>query len=316
MNTKKLIKIIRIPNLLIIVFTMIVIRYGVVYAFVKYNGFELQLSILQFLLLILSTVLIAAGGYVVNAYQDRKIDKENHPEYFTEEDENCCSKMLNLYNYLTVFGVVLGAVLSYSVGQFMFTGIFLLVAGLLWFYSTTYKFMPFVGNVIVAFLTGLVPLMLVIFEIPLLTAKYHDFLVKHNVDFMPLFYFVGTFSVFAFLTNLMREIVKDLEDFTGDAVYKKNTIPVYFGEFAGKIAAFLIGAGTVFLLMLIQFKYQLGNTSFWYLLLAVSLPLGVVSVKLFFDNKPEQYHVSSLILKFIMLSGILYSVVFYFNLQN
>jgi 4-hydroxybenzoate polyprenyltransferase len=300
--------------LLIIVFTLLTIRYGVIYPFLKYNGFELQLSLFQFVLLNLSIILIAAGGYVINAYQDRKIDKENNPGQFTDEDKNCCKKMMSLYNYLTIFGVVSGGILSFSIGQFMFTGIFLLVAGLLWFYSTTYKFMPFVGNVIVAFLIALVPLMLVIFEIPLLTAKYRQFLIQNNVNFMPLFYFVGTFSVFAFLINLMREIVKDIEDLTGDNLYKKNTIPVYFGEKTAKIISILIGLTTAVLLIYIQTKYKLGQISFWYILTILVFPIVLVSVKLVFDNTPGNFKLSSNILKIIMLAGILYSVVFYLNL--
>ena len=66
------IKLIRLPNLLIIVLTQYAIRFGIIYSIV-YSvsgnlGFELQMTELDFFLLCLSTAMIAAAGYIINDY--------------------------------------------------------------------------------------------------------------------------------------------------------------------------------------------------------------------------------------------------------
>ncbi len=47
-------------------------------------------------------------------------------------------------------------------------------------------------------------------------------------------YWVGGFAFFAFLTNLIREIIKDIEDFEGDIAYGRNTVPVVIGVLSCK----------------------------------------------------------------------------------
>ncbi len=96
----------------------------------------------------------------------------------------------------------------------------------MWFYSTTYKREFLLGNFIVALLTALVPFLVLLYELPLLAREYGS-------QFTPmtkyLMIWVLGFSLFAFLLNLVREIVKDAEDLEGDRAYGKRTIAVVWG---------------------------------------------------------------------------------------
>ena len=73
-------KLIRLPNLLIIAFTQYMIRLCLIEPSLGIYSMYLQTSDLEFFLLVLATVLVAAGGYVINDYFDVKIDHINKPE--------------------------------------------------------------------------------------------------------------------------------------------------------------------------------------------------------------------------------------------
>ena len=312
----KFIKLIRLPNLAIIALVMYAMRYGVIYPFLKLNGFEIQFSEILFLGLVFSTILIAAGGYAINDYEDRKIDAKNNPDKVTEENQVCAKKMMTAYNYLTIGGITIGGIVSYFSGHFMFSTIFVLVAGLLWFYSSTYKMMPFLGNLIIAILAGIVPVLVALFEIPQITEKYISILKEMRIDFMPLFYFVLAFGIFSFLATIIREIIKDIEDLEGDKTYKKNTIPVAFGITIAKIIAIFFIIITITTLLYSQFKFELGKLSFWYIIIGLIIPFTFTLVKLLIDKTPEQYHKTSLILKIIMIIGTGYSLVLFYSFTH
>jgi len=313
---KKFIKLIRLPNLAIIALVMYAMRYGVIYPFLTLNGFEIQFSEILFLGLVFATILIAAGGYAINDYEDRKIDAKNNPDKVTDENQICSRKMLKAYNYLTIGGITIGGIVSYFSGNFMFSTIFVLVAGLLWFYSSTYKMMPFLGNVIVAILAGIVPILVPLFEIPQLTIEYKAILIKNEKDFMPLFYFILAFGIFSFLSTIIREIVKDIEDLEGDKTYKKNTIPVALGVPTAKLVAIFFTLFTIAALLYSQFKFELGNLSLWYIIIGLITPFVFISIKLLIDKTPEQFHKTSLFLKLIMLVGISYSFVLFYSFTH
>jgi 4-hydroxybenzoate polyprenyltransferase len=100
-----------------------------------------------------------------------------------------------------------------------------LVGGLLWFYSTTYNRQFLTGNLIIALLTSMVPVMVVLFEIPMLNREYGDILKVKQASFNYIFAWVGSFGYFAFLTTLVREIIKDIEDFEGIRHREEDRFP-------------------------------------------------------------------------------------------
>jgi 4-hydroxybenzoate polyprenyltransferase len=315
---------IRWVNLLIIAFTMYAIRFGVLYPFFKYNNLELQLNEFYFVLLVLAAVFIAAGGYIINDFFDKKIDELNNPiktedELEEEGDDTeetfCCRKAMRFYNIFTIIGVSLGTIVSLLINQYMFSTIFFLVAGLLWFYSSSYKLIPLLGNVIVAILSALVPMLVVVFEVPLIIEKYKDLFIENNSNLMIIMYFVGGFAAFAFLLTLIREIVKDIEDVVGDKVFVKKTIPVVFGKTFASVFSGIICAITISFLYYIQTHYIVDIISFWYILILLIAPLSYVIFRLIANTTKDGMHLTSTILKIIMLSGISYSLIIYLSLS-
>jgi len=316
----ELFKKIRWINLLIIVFTMYAMRFAVVSPLLKLNGLELQLNDFYFVLLVLATVFLAAGGYIVNDYFDKKIDEINRPiktkkELGDKEEETiCCKKAMKFYNAFTITGVVLGSLVSLLIGQYMFSTIFFLVAGVLWFYSSTYKRIPFLGNIIVAVLSALVPLLVVVYEMPLIIEKYRTLFIENDTDVMIIMYFVGGFSAFAFFLTLIREIVKDIEDVLGDKAYGKNTIPVILGNSFATVLAGIFIVVTVYMLFYYQTNYSNEKLSFWYILLLIVSPLMYVVFRLIANTSKKGMHITSTIIKLVMFFGIAYSFIIYSSL--
>jgi len=189
---------------------------------------------------------------------------------------------------------------------------------LLWFYSTNYKRQFLVGNLSVSVLTGLVPLMVVLFEIPLLNRIYGQEMLLHNVNFNYIFAWVGGFSFFAFLTTLIRELIKDAEDFEGDMAYGMKTVPIVLGNKWTRIIVLALIALTVFMLLYLLLKYILYSVepadffSLAYFLIFLIIPLLLLAVRILTARNKKDYHQASTLIKLIMLTGILYSGMVYY----
>jgi 4-hydroxybenzoate polyprenyltransferase len=217
---------VRFPNLVIIAATQYAMRYLIMDPLLPATDFELQFGNIQFFLLVLSTIFIAAAGYIINDYFDTQADMINKPARVVVGVEIGRRVAMILHAMLNILGVGIGIYLGFYIGLPALSIVFLLATGLLWFYSTSYKRQFLVGNLSVSFLTGLVPLMVVLFEIPLLNREYGAVMLHYHVNFNYIFAWVGGFSFFAFLTTLIRELIKDAEDFEGDSAYGMRTLPI------------------------------------------------------------------------------------------
>ena len=153
-----LLRLIRYRNLIIIALTQYMMRYFVIWPILKVNGFELQMDRWHFLLLVLSALLITAAGYVINDYFDTRTDMLNRPETVVVGRSVSRRSAMLLHIILNIAGVGLGIYLSLYIGILSLGVAYLLAAGLLWFYSTTYKRQFLIGNLIVAVFTAMVPL--------------------------------------------------------------------------------------------------------------------------------------------------------------
>lgn len=309
-------KLVRYPNLLIVILTQYLMRWCIIEPMLEVNGFELQLSSFNFALLVVATVLITAAGYVINDYFDTHTDFLNRPKTVLVGTVISRRSAIIFHSVLNVIAVLIGFYLAYKINMVFLGFVFLIVTGLLWFYSTTYKRQFLVGNILVAFLTALVPLMVVLFEIPLLNEAYREVLIKNNANFMYIFYWVLAFSFFAFITNLMREIIKDIEDFEGDSAYGRNSLPVVLGVKTSKIITISLAVITLGSLNYIYFQYLEDSTTIIYFSLFLYLPFLFLIARLIYAKTKKQFRNIGNILKIIMLLGILYSLVVRYIVQN
>ncbi len=318
-NMMAFLKLIRWPNLLIVILTMVLMRYSVIGPVIgKINvillhgsgealPMELQFKWYDFILLVLSTVMITAGGYVINDYFDIRTDLINKGKVIVGTKISRRKAML-WHGIFNSAGVLVAFYISWRIGYIGLGVLFLAVSGLLYFYSASYKRQFLIGNIIVAILTAMVPLLVVLFEWPSLY-RYYAVNAVEIPDFNSIIYWVGGFALFAFLTTLAREIIKDIEDFEGDKAYGRNTVPVILGILNAKIVSVCLNLITIAMLYLVWYAYIRDTITLIYITSFVAIPLVYVVYKVLVSRGRKQLHLSSRMMKFVMLSGILYSVV-------
>ena len=316
---KDFLKLIRWQNLLLVILTMVLMRYAVLAPVLNKIGvilkigsgeempMSLQFPCYDFALLVASTVFITAGGYVINDYFDIKTDLINKGKVIvgTKIPRRMAMMWHSIFN---IGGVAAGFYISFNSGYIWLGIMFVVVSGLLYFYSASYKRQFLIGNIIVAILTAMVPMLVAIYEWPALY-KYYSVNAIRLPDINFILYWVGGFALFAFLANLIREIIKDIEDFEGDIAYGRNTFPVVIGILSSKIVSICLIIITIILLYLAWHFFINDMITLIYITVAVVLPLLYVIYKLIKSSEKEQLHSASSIMKIVMITGVLYSVV-------
>jgi len=302
-------RLIRFKNLLIIVLTQYLMRWSIIKPLLKINQFELQFSELHFFFLVMATVLITAAGYVINDYFDTKTDLVNRPEAVILGRKLNRRWAILLHIIFNTIGIGLGAYISFYIGLPILTLVFVMITGILWFYSTTYKRQFLIGNVIVSLLTALVPLMVLLFEIPLLREKYGLLMIELKTNFNYVILWVAAFSFYAFLLTLIREIIKDVEDFEGDNAYGRNTLPIVLGVMNTKLIIITFILFTQFSIIYVYFRFLKDIVTLIYFGLLLIIPLLMLLYKIFVAKEKKDYHFASNLAKGIMLAGILYALV-------
>ncbi len=299
-------RLIRWPNLLIIAVTQYFIRWFILKPLLATAHFKVQLGLWPFSMLVLSTVLIAAAGYIINDYFDRKTDLINRPGKVIVGRLIRRRAAMFMHLLFTGIGILAGAYVAWSIGKLSLTVVFVFAAGVLWFYSTTYKRQILVGNLVISMLVGIVPLMVLLFEFPLLVKAYHLDVLRYRIKLDFLVYWVATYAGFAFMVNLIREIIKDMEDFEGDAVFGRRTVPIAWGM---KTTRWLV-IGLIVLVILPLFYLILVHLddkwSYSYILLFIIVPLLLTAAGVYWSNTKQQYHLLSQLIKVVMLTGLLY----------
>ena len=336
------IKLIRLPNLLIIVLTQYAIRYAIIGPFLfKFSGdmeidrAGLKMENLDFFLLSLSTVMVAAAGYIINDYFDVKVDRVNRPETILVGKHIKRRVAMGSHIVISSIAILIGVYLAYKIGNWQLALIQVLSVGALWYYSTMFKKQVLVGNVIVALLAGLVPLVAGLYEL-ILQHEYSDetvnillFYLEEGTPFelieyqlhrvlTGILYWVLGFSVFAFLSTVVREIIKDIEDYEGDKKYFSNTLAVVHGKQTAKVVAQVFTVIMIAAIGYLQYiQLQAKDTgSFMYFLFAIQAPLVYMIYKLQLAKEKKDFTKLSRYMKMVMLMGIVYTLFFYYNTIN
>ncbi len=310
------IKLVRLPNLIIVAAIQYIMRWCIVNPLLVTNGFEHQFDELSFALLVLSTVLITASGYIINDYFDTESDLYNKPDRVTVGKSISKKRAMNIHIALNVIAVAISFYISIKIGIFKLGFVFVIIAGLLWFYSSSYKRQFLIGNLIIALLIGLVPFMVAIFEVPTLNQVYRDSLIQTSRNFNQIIFWIAGFSFFAFFVTLIREIIKDIEDLEGDFTFGSNTLPIIIGVFYSKIIVISLIVLTIVALYFVHFSYIGNLNSLIYISVLLVIPFLFLIYKLILAKTKENFHFASNVVKIIMVLGILYSFVVRFNTLN
>ena len=276
-------------------------------------GFDATMDTSMLFLLITATVLIAAGGYVLNDYFDVKIDAINRPDKQLVGVVLSRHTAMALHQVLTTLGVICGLLLSYFARSFTLAFIFIVIPGLLWFYSASYKRQFLIGNLVIAFISAITILVVGIAQLSFLQKEFGSLIFETPIP-AHFYGWIGGFALFSFLFTLMREILKDIEDEKGDREMECRTLPIKWG--INKTKSFLYGliALTVILLFLSNnyFIHFNGNLTTRYIIFGLVIPLAVLCYLIFMARSKSDFHQASTLSKVIMLVGVMYSFVFYY----
>ncbi|NPA33586.1 MAG: UbiA family prenyltransferase [Chlorobi bacterium] len=311
MTIKALCTLIRCTNLLFIALTMAMVKYLIIDPLLHAVLIQPLLTDYLFALLVLSVVLIAAGGYAINDYFDTGVDTVNKPERVVVGIALSRRKALLLHLTLTTLGILIGFYVAWKVGRPTLGFFHIISAGLLWFYSSSYKKTVFVGNVVISLLVALVILLPFFYEHQIYTQMIDPFGLLQHVYIIMTRVFVYAF--FAFMLTLIREIVKDMEDASGDFQFGIRTMPVVIGITNTKWITGILIVATIFVLgKIIKYVWDTGNqTLAAYGVAAVLIPLFIALLMLIKAQTKQDFHRLSTLLKMIMFSGILSILVYY-----
>ncbi|MFN7012846.1 MAG: geranylgeranylglycerol-phosphate geranylgeranyltransferase [Bacteroidia bacterium] len=309
---------IRFKNLIIIALTQYLIRYAIIEPMISLSSFELQLSHFNFFLMSFATVLIAAGGYIINDYFDTRIDRLNRPNLVVIDTYIKRRVAMGAHIVSSITGILLGFYVAAQAGVYQLGFIYAISSGMLWFYSTDFKRQLLLGNLVISFLTSLVPIMVPLFEIPLLNKAYGEILLEANTNFTFLIRFVGAYSIFAFISSMIREIIKDMEDVIGDSSFGRTTLPIAIGIEKSKMVVIFLSLILIIGLAYIQYLQLNANdfVFFSYILIAIQIPIAYLLIKLKRAKEKIEFALISKIIKMIMLVGILSSVLVYITIQK
>ncbi len=242
--------------------------------------FSGQFPLKEIIMAAFSGAFIGSGGNIINDIFDLEIDKINRPERVLPRGDLSRREALIIYLLLSLTGIILASFVNanaFLIAIFSFIIIF--------FYSFKLKMIIFVGNFSVAFLTGL--------------ALIYGGIAVNNIE-------TAIFpAIFAFFINLIREIVKDMEDVEGDVTNDVVTLPQKYG-FA--TAYKLILSLTLLLICSTMIPYFMKIYRIEYfvaVMIFVNTSLVYFLRSLFHDKSIKNLGSMSNLLKLIMVLGLL-----------
>jgi len=275
-TVKGILKAVRLQNLLMLVFAQ---YFTAVFLCNPTGDWQHVVVDSHLFLLSLSTVLIAAAGYIINDYYDIKIDLVNHPDKVIVGIDVSRRIAIVLHSIFNVAGIAIGAYISLYFGV-----INVIAAFFLWWYSNFLKRLPFIGNLIIGFLSGLA-IVLIAFLYPESTRE------------------IIIYGFFAGFFSLIREIIKDLEDLAGDEKFGCKTLPVVWGVRKTKLFVYVL----VFLFTVsVYYLTSVNFSGIWVELNLILLLLNSIFIyRLILADKKKDFGWLSSYCKVILLLGIL-----------
>jgi len=294
---------IRYKNLLMVFLSMFLTKYFLIESFISTP----LLSDIDFIILTTSILLITMGGYLINDIYDIESDKINKPGKVYISTIISIKSGLFLYFLTSITGLILGFYLSINKNLNHLSGFFIVTVILLFIYTKILKKLPLIGNIIVALLVSLPIFLVYEFDHSMIS-------IKDIFDNLFLSIIIFFYLLFAFLTTLIREIIKDLQDIKGDNKFKLKTLPIMIGN--KRTINFVVFLS--FLLQLILLLVLIDSfKNDYYLILIFSITLSLLVAYLIyklrvpFKNNP--YQLLSSLMKIIMLVGVLSMTIFKFN---
>jgi 4-hydroxybenzoate polyprenyltransferase len=305
-------RMLRIPNLFFIALTQLLFYNAIILPILSEINISPAITGLPFILLVTASVLIAAAGYIINDYFDINIDQVNKPEGNVVDTIVSRRWAMAWHFVLSGVGILLSSYVAWKTGYwYILYGNFICVL-LLFGYSVSLKRKLLSGNILISLLTAWVILIICVPEIKIETMVSPGIAEASNKIIR-----IGIlYAAFAFISSLIREAIKDIEDMKGDEKYGCRTMPIVWGVNATKvyIAVWLI----VIIALLAVLQVYVFRFGWWwamvYSIIMIVLPFIYIFIRLFRATDSMEYHSLSNWAKLTMLTGILSMILFYFYL--
>lgn len=300
-------KLIRPVNLIIVAIIQYLLQFRILVPALSRVGRTPILDVLHFGLFVISTIVIAASGYVINDLFDMETDSINKSEKQIIGSHISVKLGWIYYWILIILGFLISLKIALFVEEPPLVMIYPTACLLLYVYSKSWKSKGLIGNMVVAIFSAFVTGILLIAERQSITALEEEYPNVYS-------YVVGVFvayMIFSFLTSLFRELIKDIEDVEGDKAVGHNTLPISIGKDRAVVVAMFYALVTL-LAVACWIFYQYDEENIWlslYLLIAIAIPLVYLLVKTSRADSPSDFHKISTYTKFVMLAGIIYLVV-------
>ncbi len=306
-------RLVRLPNLVMIAVTQVLFYFSIV---PLYTGDEVWIhssfKALHYFMLIISSLLIAAAGNIINDYFDRNIDEINKPE------KKIIDKLIKrrwaivLHIVFSLTAILLGFYIDSQTPVFWLGFSNTICVLLLFGYSISLKKKLLIGNVLISLLTAWVIFVCFLCYYRTLSCSGCEPTTEWPATLRRFIRISFLYTGFAFVISLIREVVKDMEDIEGDKKYGCKTIPIAWGIPAAKVFVAVWLVVLIGMISIIQiYVLQLG----WYWSAAYSIVLIIAPLiwtlrKLYQAQVPKDYHQLSIAIKLVMLTGLL-SMIFF-----
>lgn len=235
-------------------------------------------------LIVFASLLIVAGGYLINNFYDLEKDLINRPQRTVYQKIVRQSTTMRLYFLFNFIGALLAAFVSINV--FLFFSFFIFA---LWFYSHKLKKITFIGNMTAALLA--------------ITPFFATFLYYRLEDLL-----IITYISFILLIIFIREIIKDLRAFKGDVIIGYPTLPVQIGIKRTKWLVFFFALLGLIPSLLIFEKTQFSGVSYY---LGIGLSLVFLSmIMLIRAQNVKDYSLLNNIYRALIIGGIFSLILF------
>ena len=229
--------------------------------------------------LILATALSIAGGYIINNFYDQEKDLINRPRRSKLDQMLRQQTKLSGYFNLNFASVLADSAVSFQAALFFSGFIFLM-----WYYSHRLKKIIFIGNLTSAILSVMPLFILVVYF-----KSFSSIIVVH--------------ACFLLLLLASRELLKDLENLTGDLVLGYKTIPVVYGVRWAKIIGILLIALTFVPSMVLILYYDIHAMRYSFYMTMAILPYG--ALLLWRARERRDYLVLHALLRLGIIVGVL-----------
>lgn len=303
----KYLQLIRFQNLLLLAFMQLVIRY----LFLTQSYIDLALTDINYLLLVVSTVCIAAGGAVMQHIVNQDDDEIMQPQKRVIGNTISEAAAYNWYIGFTIIGVGLGFYLANVIYKPTFASLFILVATLLYVKATNFNRIPIIGSLISALLTAISILVIALFDV------YPATDAANKIRMGEAFGILVDYAVFGFFLVLLFEIFSTLKNKQNDEMLGNTTLATRLGITKTKIITGLFTAVLIALILYYckLFLFEL-TLVLYYTLLTLVGPLLFFGLKLIGSSTLNEFKILERTLYFVMVFSILSIAVIVYNLKH